>query len=329
VRASEPRVVVLLAPDEPDPPALEPIAGAADLHLVRSLEALENVVADADVLAVYDFRTRWVHELGSRAASIRWIHAASAGVEAVMTPHVVESSAVVTNARGVFDDPMAEYVLGVLLLFAKDLRGTIELQQQKQWRHRETTLLANHQALVIGAGSIGRAVAQLLGAAGLRVRGIARTARPDDPDFEAVVSPDALHDELAQADDVIVCTPLTPDTEGMLDARALGAAKPGCVLVNVGRGPVVDEAALLEALRSGRVAAAALDVFEEEPLPADHPFWEMSNVLVSPHMSGDVVGWRVSLGRQLTDNFDRWMRGEPLLNVVDKREAAVGQEAVS
>lgn len=325
----EPCVVVLLAPGDADPPALEPIADVAELHLVRSMEALEQTIADADVLAVYDFRTRWVHDLGERAGSVPWIHAASAGVDAVMTPHVVQASTVVTNARGVFDRPIAEYVLGVLLLFAKDLRHTIELQQRKEWRHRETTLVAGRCAVVVGAGSIGRTVAQLLRAAGLSVRGVARTARAEDPDFDAVVGPDGLHDELARADDVVVCAPLTAETRGLLDASALAAAKPGCVLVNVGRGPVVDQAALLDALRSGQVAAAALDVFEEEPLPQDHPFWEMSNVVVSPHMSGDVVGWRAALGRQLVENFQRWMGGEPLLNVIDKPAVASRKEPVS
>lgn len=274
------------------------------------------------MLAVYDFRTELVAGLGARAGTLEWIHAASAGVDAVLTPEVVASDTVVTNAQGVFDDGIAEWVLAVLLLFAKDLHTTLALQRARTWRHRENERLAGRRLLVVGAGSIGRAIARLCGAAGMNVRGVARTARRDDPDFDAVVTTADLHHELATADDVVVATPLTAATHHLLGSDAFAAMRPGTRVVNIGRGPVIDESALLDALDTGRVGAAALDVFETEPLPADHRFWDMPQVIVSPHMSGDAVGWVGALGEQFATNLARFAAGEPLDHVVDKHSLA-------
>jgi phosphoglycerate dehydrogenase-like enzyme len=322
VSRRRPVVVVVVAPDEPDPPGLERLGAIAELRVVREGEALAGALTGADVLAVYDFRTRLVADLGSSAAEVPWIHAASAGVDAVLTPAVVAGDTVVTNAQGVFDEPIAEWVLAALLFFAKDLRTAVELQRDARWRHRESQRLAGRTLLVVGAGSIGRAVARLCGGVGMRVRGVARRARPGDADFEVVVATDDLLEELAGADDVVVTLPLTPGTRHLLDAEALDRLRPGARIVDVSRGGVVDDVALLAALRSGALAAAALDVFPTEPLPPTHPFWAMEQVLVSPHMSGDVQGWREALGAQLTDNVRRWVAGEPLRHVVDKRALA-------
>ncbi len=315
---TRPVVAVVVAPAHPDPPGLEGLATVAEVRIVRASGELATALDGCDVLAVYDFGTRLIADLGPRAGELGWIHAASAGVDAVLTPAVVAGATVVTNAQGVFDQPIAEWVLAVLLLFAKDLRTTIDLQRTRTWRHRESDRLAGRRVLVVGAGSIGGAVARLGRAAGLQVRGVARTARPDDPDFDAVVGADALLDELAEADDIVITAPLTEATAGLLDAAAFAAVRPGCRLVNVGRGGVVDDDALLAALADGRVAAAALDVFTDEPLDPEHPFWAMEQVLVSPHMSGDVTGWVAALGAQFTENVARWRAGEPLHHVVDK-----------
>ena len=323
------QVVVLVPPGDPDPPGLDALAPVADHQVVRTADeldaALDRAASASDrppVLAVYDFRTDLVAGLGARAAELEWIHAASAGVDAVLTPEVVASDTVVTNAQGVFDQGIAEWVLAVLLLFTKDLHTTLALQRDRTWRHRENERLAGRRLLVVGAGSIGREIARLCGATGMTVRGVARTARADDPDFDAVVPTDRLHDELAEADDVVIATPLTAATHHLFDADAFAAMRPGTRVVNIGRGPVIDEVALLEALVSGRVGAAALDVFETEPLPSDHPFWGMEQVVVSPHMSGDTVGWVTALGLQFADNLARFTEGTPLDHVVDKHSLA-------
>lgn len=313
-------VVVLVAPDAPDPPGLEPVERAAIVHVVRDAEALHRVVADADVLVVYDFRTTLLPAALPLARRLRWIHAASAGVDAVMVPGVTDrDDIVVTNSRGVFDEAIAEYVLGAMLMFAKDSKRSIELQREHQWRHRESERLAGSRLLVVGTGSIGRAIARLARAAGLNVGGVARSERTEDPDFGRIAPNEELEAQLGQADFVVLAVPLTDATRHMIGAEQLAAMAPGARLINVARGAVVDEPALVDALRSGRLGGAALDVFEEEPLPEGSPLWDMEHVLITPHQAGDTGGWVEALGRLFAENLMRWQRGEALTNVIHGR----------
>jgi phosphoglycerate dehydrogenase-like enzyme len=153
----------------------------------------------------------------------------------------------------------------------------------------------------------------------MRVEAVGRTARPADDVFERIRGADELHAALAEADFVVDAMPLTPQTRHLFDAAAFAAMKPTARFINVGRGATVDERALVEALSAGRLAGAALDVFEQEPLPPDSPLWDMEQVIVFPHMSGDVEGWEADFANVFYDNVGRWLRGEPLHNVVDKR----------
>jgi len=271
---------------------------------------------------VTDFRTDMLQEVWPDPCNIRWIHATSAGVDALMIPPVRDSDIPVTNARGIFDRGIAEYVLGAMLLFAKDTLTNLSLMKQHRWQHRETRLLRGSRALVVGAGSIGREVATVLGAMGVSVVGTARNAR-EDAAFERVHAQQDLPDLLPEADYVIITAPLTPQTEGLFDADQFLRMKPGAVLINVGRGPIVETSALLAALQSGRLGGVALDVFEEEPLHANHPLWDEPNAMLSAHMAGDFIGWRAALGQQFVDNFQRWQKGEPLNNPVSKEHGYV------
>ena len=171
---------------------------------------------------------------------------------------------------------------------------------------------------MVGTGAIGRAIARLLTAAGLEVRGAGRVARTGDPDLGDVIASSDLASYAGWADHLVLAAPLTDATRGLVGAEVLAAMKPDAQLVNVARGPMVDEDALVEALRAGRIGAATLDVFGTEPLPADSPLWDTPGLTVTAHMSGDVVGWRDTLARQFADNAQRWLAGEPLQNVVDK-----------
>ena len=247
---------------------------------------------------------------------MRWVHAASAGVDAVLFPEVVAAGVTVTNVRGLFDRGIAEFVLLALLAFAKDLPATLEQQRRREWRHRDSEALEGRRLLVVGAGSIGREVARLARAVGLHVDGVARRGRPDDADFEEVAGTDDLHRMLADADDVVITAPLTPETARLFDDDAFAAMRRGARLINVGRGGIVDEPALLRALDSGQLGAAALDVFADEPLPPDSPLWGRANVIVSPHQAGDVHGWRRSLGELFVANVRRHLADEPLHGVV-------------
>ncbi len=311
------RTVLAVLCDQQRPPDMQRIETLAEVRYADAA-SLPAAMRGAEALLVWDFLSTAVADAWPAADRLRWMHIASAGVDRLLFPELVDSSVVVTNSRGVFDRPIAEYVLGLILAIAKDLGTTLGLQRQRTWRHRETRCVDGEHALVVGTGSIGRATGRLLRAAGMTVTAVGRTARSQDPDFGAVHASEDLDELIPAADYVIVTAPLTDSTRGMLDAHAFGGMKSSAWLVNVGRGAIVVEADLLHALESGQIGGAALDVFDEEPLPPDHPLWALPNVVVSPHMSGDVVGWLRALVALFTENFDRWQAGEPLRNVVDK-----------
>ena len=319
---SKPVITVLMGEDEPSLPGLDALSGQADVREARHRDELGAALPETDILLVTDFRTDMLEEVWPDPCKIRWIHATSAGVDALMIPPVRDSDIPVTNARGIFDRGIAEYVLGALLLFAKDSLTNLSLMKDHRWQHRETHMLRGSRAVVVGAGSIGREVATVLGALGVRVLGTARNAR-EDAAFERVHAQQDLPDLLPDADHVIITAPLTPETNGLFDADQFLRMKPGAVLVNVGRGPIVQTDALLAALQSGRLGGAALDVFEKEPLEADHPLWDQPNVMLSAHMAGDFVGWRAALGQQFVDNFYRWQQGDTLSNPVNKEHGYV------
>ena len=311
-----PVVTVLHDGTEPDADSLRPVLEQAT---VRSVDGagLAGALPGAEALFVYDFQSTAVPAAWPHADSLRWVHVGGTGVDAVMFDDLIASDVEVTNTRGLFDRPIAEYVLAQILNFAKDLPGSIRLQLDHQWEHRESERIAGASALVVGTGSIGRAIARLLTAVGMRVHGLGRTPREDDPDFGTVTTD--LHAELPAADYVVCVTPLTPQTRHMFDASAFAAMKPHARFVNVGRGESVVTDDLVDALRSGAVAGAALDVVDPEPLPAGHPLWDLPNVVLTPHNSGDFIGWRPEIVAAFTDNFQRWITGRPLQNVVDKK----------
>ncbi|GGW52038.1 D-2-hydroxyacid dehydrogenase [Streptomyces griseoloalbus] len=272
----------------------------------------------ADVLLVWDFTSHAVRAAwpggGPRP---RWVHTASAGVDHLLCPELAASDTVVTNARGVFDGPIAEYVAALVLAFAKDLPRTLTFQRERTWRHRESRRLAGTRACVVGSGPIGRAIAGTLEALGVTAALVGRAPR------DGVHGPEDLDRLLARADWVIAAAPLTESTRGMFDARRFGVMQPSAYFVNVGRGQLVVEEALAEAVRRRWIAGAALDVFETEPLPPDSPLWRLPGLVVSPHMSGDTVGWRDELRAQFVELFELWAAGRPLVNVVDKQRGYV------
>ncbi|QNE16341.1 D-2-hydroxyacid dehydrogenase [Pseudarthrobacter sp. NBSH8] len=319
-----PRVVVLVAEGQPRPYNLAALDALAHVVLTDSA-GLAEASRRADILFLWDFFSSALREAWPHADSLKWVHVAAAGVDAMMFEELRSSEVVVTNAHGTFDRPIAEFVLASILAHDKQLHRSKALQQQGIWEHREVTRTEGSRALVVGTGGIGRATARLLRAVGLEVRGVGRTARDDDPDFGAILASEDLAAHAGWADHVVLIAPLTDQTRNMLDREVLAAMKPSAHLINVGRGALVDEPALIEALRSGQIAAASLDVFTEEPVPASHPFWSMDNVHMSAHMCGDVIGWRDALARQFQANLERWTAGEQLNNVVDKQRGYVSR----
>jgi phosphoglycerate dehydrogenase-like enzyme len=259
----------------------------------------------------------------ARAPRLTWVHSASAGVERALTPTARERGVVITNARGVFSRPIAEYVMLMILAISRRLPQLLELQRERTWQPLEGVELRDVTVGIVGLGSIGRAVGALATAFGCRVVATRRRGQSGDmePTDEVSVSrllgPAGLPELLAESDFVVLAAPLTPETEGMIDDAALAAMKPGAWLINVARGRLVDERALLRALREARIGGAVLDTFREEPLPESSPFYELPNVIVTPHTSWSsarVLDRSVEL---FCDNLRRYATGGPLLNVVD------------
>ncbi|MFD5713920.1 D-2-hydroxyacid dehydrogenase [Streptomyces pharetrae] len=307
----------LLVLDADPPPRLGRLTGRA--RIAHTDEAqLAARLPTADVLLVWDFTSRAVREAWpGEGPRPRWVHTASAGVDHLMCPELAASDTVVTNARGVFEQPIAEYVAALVLAMAKDLPRTWELQRRGEWRHRESQRVAGTRAVVVGTGPVGRAVARVLKALDVRTALVGRRPRT------GIHGPEDLDRLLSRADWVVAAAPLTDDTRGMFDARRFGVLQPSARFVNVGRGELVDEEALAEALAKRWIAGAALDVFATEPLGPESPLWRLPGLIVSPHMSGDTVGWRDELGTQFVELYERWAAGRPLFNVVDKQRGYV------
>ncbi|ANP55267.1 phosphoglycerate dehydrogenase-like enzyme [Streptomyces griseochromogenes] len=312
-----PPLPTLLVLDADPPPRLGRLTGRA--RIVHTDPAgLAARLPEADVLLVWDFTSHAVREAwpgGGRRP--RWVHTASAGVDHLMCPELAASGTVVTNARGIFDQPIAEYVAALVLAVAKDLPRTLEYQRERVWRHRETRRVAGTRACVVGSGPIGRAIARKLKALDVTTALVGREPRT------GIHGPGDLDRLISRADWVICAAPLTEQTTGMFDAHRFGVMQPSSVFVNVGRGQLVDEDALAEALRRRWIAGAALDVFTAEPLPEDSPLWGLPGLIVSPHMSGDTIGWRDELGLQFVELYERWAAGRSLVNVVDKKRGYV------
>lgn len=307
----------LLVLDAEPLPRLGRLTGRARIEHTDAAGLAERLPR-ADALLVWDFTSRAMRDAWpGEGPRPRWVHTASAGVDHLMCPELAASDTVVTNARGIFDQPIAEYVAALVLAMAKDLPRTLELQRERTWRHRETHKIAGSRAVVVGSGPIGRAIARTLGALDITTALVGRTAR------SGVHGPEDLDRLLARADWVIAAAPLTDETHGMFDARRFGLMQPSARFVNIGRGQLVVEDALAEALARRWIAGAALDVFEAEPLKTESPLWQAPGLIVSPHMSGDIVGWRDELGVQFVELYELWEAGKPLKNVVDKQRGYV------
>ncbi|MGH3632324.1 MAG: D-2-hydroxyacid dehydrogenase, partial [Sciscionella sp.] len=243
-----PVLAVLCGKDRPS--ARADVESAATVRYTGP-DGLAEALDGADALFVWDFLSDAVAGSWSRAGSVGWVHIASAGVDKLLFPGIVDDEVILTNSRGVFDGAIAEYVLAVVLAFAKDLPHSVRLQGQRCWRHRESERISGRRALIVGTGPIGAAVARLLRAVGMRVSGVGRRAREGDPDFGTVHSSDELLAHLPDADFVVAVAPLTEKTKGMFGREAFAAMRDSARLINVGRGALVATGELIDALDSG------------------------------------------------------------------------------
>jgi phosphoglycerate dehydrogenase-like enzyme len=261
-------------------------------------------------------------ELLGRAPRLRWVQQWGAGVDWLLRfPKAADMPFLLTNASGVHAIPISEHIMGMLLMFARGLHSAVRAQNQREWwrpHHRDVFELSGKTMLLVGVGAIGARTAELAVAHGMRVEGIRRNQPANVAGVAAMYAPHQLRERLAHADAVVLTVPLSRETQGLIGAPELAAMKPTAYLINIGRGATVDEAALVAALRAGRIAGAGLDVFAEEPLPATSPLWDMENVILTAHYSGNTPAYNERAMAIFLDNLRRFVAGEPLHNLVDK-----------
>jgi phosphoglycerate dehydrogenase-like enzyme len=315
-------VLVLADPAEPQLKLLAQLPDEISIAVGQSAEAFERAAPDATVIFSWGFSRDLLRRVFLMSPRVRWVHTRSAGLDTMLFPELVASPAVLTNGSGVFSDSLAEWVLGAILYFAKDFRRLIKSQAAGRWDPFEGVGEIAGQTLgIVGYGDIGRAIAVRARAMGMRVLGLTRRGPllyNMDPLVSQVFGPQDRIRMIEQSDYIVVAAPLTPETRGFLGETEFRAMKPNAVVVNIGRGPVIQEAAMLRALSEGCIKGAALDVFDCEPLPQGHPFYLLENVLLSPHCADHTGTWLEDAMRFFVSNYERYHKGEPLVNVVDK-----------
>jgi D-2-hydroxyacid dehydrogenase (NADP+) len=289
------------------------------VHL-PTYDGLAQELPDTQIFVGFSLRP----EQFAWACRLEWIHSTAAAVGQLMYPALRQSGIAVTNASGIHSIPMAEHVLGVLVVLARRFPDCLRYQQQRCWAQQELwdalvrpRELRGQVLLFIGFGSIGREVARIIRPLGMRVRAVTRSGGGDAELAEKFYPPVKLHEALPEADFVVLAAPETPDTRRMIGAREFALMKPSAYFINVARGALVDEFALIAALERRAIAGAALDVASEEPLPQESPLWQLDNAFITPHVSALTEHlWERQTDR-LMENLERWFTGRELLNRVD------------
>jgi phosphoglycerate dehydrogenase-like enzyme len=315
-------VVVLANPNEPQLAMLEALPPDTGIAVGNSAEAFARAAPTASVIFNWSGSGTLLREVLRMCPAVRWVHCRAAGLDDLLSPELIESPAPLTNGSGVFSPPLGEFVLGAILYFAKDFRRLIRNQSAGTWEQFDVTEISGQTAGIVGYGDIGRAVATRLKAMGMHILASRRTVPPAgaaDSLVSRYYGPGTLLEMIAQCDYIVVTAPLTPETRGMIGAREFAAMKSSGVIVNVGRGAVIDEPAMIQALSEKRILGAALDVFTTEPLVSGHPFFQLENVLLSPHSTDHTRDWLERAMQFFLAQFERFSKGEPLLNVVDKK----------
>ena len=314
-------LLIATNPKEAAPPLLDRMPSYARPSMGVNAEDFDGAVEDAEVIFTWGAKRDTMEKLLARAKNLKWIHSRSAGLDSLLFPALVESPVPLTNGRGVFSQSLGEFAIAGALFFAKDFRRMLRNQEAGRWEQFNVHELRGATMGIVGYGDIGRAIAERAKCMGMRVLALRRNPKLSEGDahVDHVYGLEQLNEMLPECDYVTAAAPLTPETKSLIGAVAFAAMKKTAVIINVGRGPVIDEPAMLEALSSGQIRGAALDVFTVEPLPEGHPFYKMENVLLSPHCSDNTQDWLDQAMLFFYQNLERFHKGEPLLNVVDKR----------
>jgi phosphoglycerate dehydrogenase-like enzyme len=277
-------------------------------------ELIERVAAEVVYSVRFDGTARYPRQALTTSATVKWVSVGGSGTDHI--GHWDPSGLTVTNAAGVAAGALAEYVLGSMLSFSLDLRGFERRRQAREWTKGRVDPIEGKTILIIGLGKTGEAVARRAQALGVHTLGIRARPKPM-PFLEEVHAPSALSALLGRADFIVCCVPLLPETRGLLGTSAFAAMKSSAVLIDISRGGVVEEAAMIAALDGGQLKGAALDVFATEPLPPDHPLWSYDNVAITPHCAAVYDGWDVKAVHMFAENLTRYRHGQPLQNVVN------------
>jgi phosphoglycerate dehydrogenase-like enzyme len=288
-------------------------------YLINSAATLDAAPRDAEVMLHWSGPRDLVRSAFLASSNLRWVHSRAAGLDSMLFPELVQSPIPLTNGSGVFSQSLGEFALAVILYFAKDIRRLLRNQESCRWEQFDVEELTGQTVGIVAYGDIGRAVASRVHAMGMRVIALKRHA-PSSPDpfVERFYGPRELNTMLSECDFVVVAAPLTAETHHMISDDAIAAMRPNAVVINIGRGPVVDQAALVRALAAGRIKGAGLDVFEQEPIPADDPIFKLPNILISPHSADHTKDWLNLAMRFFLEQYQRFSRGQPLQNIVEK-----------
>ena len=295
-----------------------------EVILLNRYAEFEAQLLETEVLMTWSLRP----EQFKLARKLRWIHSPAAAVHHLMFPELIKSDVILTNARDVHGAVVAEHVLALIFALAKRIPQAVRLQLQHIWgqsviseSHPPPRELSGATLGLVGLGSIGREVARRAAGLGMRVIAVREHPEKGNPENVAQVYSSAQLDEmLSQSDYVVLAAPTTPSTRGLINAGRIAAMKGDAYLINVGRGPLIDEGALIEALRGHKIAGAALDVFDKEPLPVDSPLWDLDNLLITPHTAGFSEKLWDRHYALMSENMRRYLAGQPLLGMVNKQE---------
>lgn len=301
--------------DEPEFSMLQDVP-----HVLASDPSAETAADKTEVILFWSGSREMLREAFIRCGRLRWVHSRWAGLDTLLFPELVNSDVILTNGKGVFSQSLGEFALTAILYFAKDIPRMRRNQAARTWAPFEVEMIEGKVLGIVGYGDIGRAVATRAQAMGMRILALKRhAAHEPDALIERYYRPTELHDMLSRCDYIAAAAPLTAETRHMIGDAEFASMKDSAVVINVGRGAVIDEGAMVRALSEKRIRGAGLDVFEQEPLSKDSPLYGMENVLLSPHCADNIAGWKDDAMRFFLEQYARFEKNEPLLNVVDKR----------
>jgi phosphoglycerate dehydrogenase-like enzyme len=318
---NDPPLLVLTASRDKFIPLLTELRQTAAIVVGDSLRDFATAAVDAEIILNWTGPLALLRGVFPLSRRVRWVHSRSAGLEETLFPELIASDVIVTNSKGIFSPSLGEFALGAILYFAKDFRRMIRNQMAGVWEPFDVTTVSGQTLGIVGYGSIGRAVAARGRALGMNVLGL-RMRASQQPENDSLI--DQLYgseqrlEMLSQCDYLVVTLPLTEQTHGFIRDAEFAALKKTAVVINVGRGPTIDERAMIKMLSENRIRGAALDVFDQEPLPQGHPFYSLENVLLSPHCADHTPDWQDNAMRFFLAQLERFRRGETLFNVVNK-----------